>query len=423
MSKSSEEAGGNGPPQDGSGENSGQKDANGIYENRAGTKKIVRVVTVMAYVFSVSFTAILLSAYYVFIWEPPNPKMIQRSRLVSDPQIEYLTHYLPNLRANSSEESLVATGINDGLGKTLNLLERITLRKGREMRSDDGSQGRQTFKDRDDFMEFKYSTTPLVDLRNEVSLSSVYLATAASSAGDLSSLEIGETSSRKTELGEDSPPTEIDLPDNQATSVNVDTTTAYANEPVYSRPTPANTGVYLVKKPYGELREVKKEEKKSGNPHQFANETAQESGGEGETNTPQRLPGITFTKDGTNLSPRPNASSIPPAPSAVDLRGIIYAGLRLKVGNYSHFEVRPGATAKGNGDAIEGGDERRVTEAVISGIPAVSKLDENFDDDRSGEHDDRSGLKEDGNEASTTVSKDRPVYDGRNARERILKRK
>lgn len=53
-------------------------------------KKIIRVVTVMAYLFSVSFVGVLLSAYYIFLWEPSNPKLIQRERLRTDPQMQFL---------------------------------------------------------------------------------------------------------------------------------------------------------------------------------------------------------------------------------------------------------------------------------------------------------------------------------------------
>lgn len=34
------------------------------------TPKIIRVLTVCAYLFTVSFAAILLSIYYLFLWEP-----------------------------------------------------------------------------------------------------------------------------------------------------------------------------------------------------------------------------------------------------------------------------------------------------------------------------------------------------------------
>lgn len=72
------------------------KDTNAeIYENR-GTKKIIRVVTVMAYLFSVSFVGILLSAYYLFLWEPPNPRLIERGRLRADPQMQFLMAPMPS---------------------------------------------------------------------------------------------------------------------------------------------------------------------------------------------------------------------------------------------------------------------------------------------------------------------------------------
>ncbi|XP_071553599.1 uncharacterized protein [Temnothorax nylanderi] len=60
-----------------------------IYENRR-PKKIIRVVTVMAYLLSVSFVGILLSAYYIFLWESPNLRLMQRQRLRTDPQMQFL---------------------------------------------------------------------------------------------------------------------------------------------------------------------------------------------------------------------------------------------------------------------------------------------------------------------------------------------
>ncbi|CAB4059286.1 unnamed protein product [Lepeophtheirus salmonis] len=44
-----------------------------LYEPKQ-DKKFVRCVTVIAYVFSVSFGAILLSLYYIFIWNPYSNK-------------------------------------------------------------------------------------------------------------------------------------------------------------------------------------------------------------------------------------------------------------------------------------------------------------------------------------------------------------
>ncbi|XP_076365778.1 uncharacterized protein LOC143254490 [Tachypleus tridentatus] len=56
------------------GEKTGVKFANEqtrakLYETKK-NKKIVRLMTVMAYVFSVSLAAIVLSLYYVFLWDP-----------------------------------------------------------------------------------------------------------------------------------------------------------------------------------------------------------------------------------------------------------------------------------------------------------------------------------------------------------------
>ncbi|XP_029036384.2 uncharacterized protein LOC114872853 isoform X2 [Osmia bicornis bicornis] len=91
----SKEGGNQDSPQGG---DTSKKDSNAdLYENR-GTKKIIRLVTVMAYMFSVSFVAIVLSAYYLFLWEPPNPKLIRRPvHLSSEPEIQFLLADEPNL--------------------------------------------------------------------------------------------------------------------------------------------------------------------------------------------------------------------------------------------------------------------------------------------------------------------------------------
>jgi hypothetical protein len=43
-----------------------------MYEPKK-VRKIIRVLTVMAYVLSVSLAAIMLSLYYVFLWDPKIP--------------------------------------------------------------------------------------------------------------------------------------------------------------------------------------------------------------------------------------------------------------------------------------------------------------------------------------------------------------
>ncbi|XP_034940887.1 uncharacterized protein inaF-D [Chelonus insularis] len=63
---------------------------NNIYEDRPGTKKIIRIITVMAYLFSVSFIAIVLSAYYIFLWQPPNPRLIYRAHVMDGVHADFL---------------------------------------------------------------------------------------------------------------------------------------------------------------------------------------------------------------------------------------------------------------------------------------------------------------------------------------------
>ncbi|EZA60397.1 hypothetical protein DMN91_010770 [Ooceraea biroi] len=97
MSKENSSSG-EGGPQDTSGPDVPAKDPNAdVYDNR-GPRKIIRVVTVMAYLFSVSFVGILLSAYYIFLWEPPNPRLIR-----AKPQVQFLiaaasSPEMPNLK-------------------------------------------------------------------------------------------------------------------------------------------------------------------------------------------------------------------------------------------------------------------------------------------------------------------------------------
>lgn len=55
---------------DGSSDNSNdQNAANEVYETNK-TSKCVRILTVCAYLICVSLAAIMLSVYYIFLWEP-----------------------------------------------------------------------------------------------------------------------------------------------------------------------------------------------------------------------------------------------------------------------------------------------------------------------------------------------------------------
>ncbi|XP_015439690.1 PREDICTED: uncharacterized protein LOC107194563 [Dufourea novaeangliae] len=102
---SKEESSEEGPQGGGAGE-AGKKDPNAdLYESQ-GHKKLIRFVTVVAYMFSVSFVAIVLSAYYLFLWEPPNPRLLRRPvHLSGEPDVQFLLADPPVL-TNRSEHSI-----------------------------------------------------------------------------------------------------------------------------------------------------------------------------------------------------------------------------------------------------------------------------------------------------------------------------
>lgn len=61
-----------------------------LYEDRE-PKKIIRIITVTAYMVSVSFVGIVLSAYYIFLWHPPNPRLMHAQAISShsEPRIDF----------------------------------------------------------------------------------------------------------------------------------------------------------------------------------------------------------------------------------------------------------------------------------------------------------------------------------------------
>lgn len=56
----------------------GENDKDKMYEPKH-NKKVLRVLTVVAYIFFVSFAAIVLSFYYIVIWQPKLSHHIPRS--------------------------------------------------------------------------------------------------------------------------------------------------------------------------------------------------------------------------------------------------------------------------------------------------------------------------------------------------------
>nr|XP_031825656.1 uncharacterized protein LOC116423967 [Nomia melanderi] len=94
---------------EGGGAEAAKKDPNAdLYESK-GSKKIVRLITVVAYMFSVSFVAIVLSAYYLFLWEPPNPRLMKRPNPLSgEPEVQFLVDDPPGVMSNHQVDQLLA---------------------------------------------------------------------------------------------------------------------------------------------------------------------------------------------------------------------------------------------------------------------------------------------------------------------------
>lgn len=91
---------------EGGGAESSKKEVD-IYESK-GSKKIVRLITVVAYMFSVSFVAIVLSAYYLFLWEPPNPRLMKRPNPLSgEPEVQFLVDDPPSVASRHQVDRLL----------------------------------------------------------------------------------------------------------------------------------------------------------------------------------------------------------------------------------------------------------------------------------------------------------------------------
>ncbi|XP_058801905.1 uncharacterized protein LOC131670375 [Phymastichus coffea] len=62
-----------------------------LFEDRE-PKKIIRIITVTAYMCSVSFVGVVLSGYYIFLWNPPNPRLMhqQVAHAHHEARVDYL---------------------------------------------------------------------------------------------------------------------------------------------------------------------------------------------------------------------------------------------------------------------------------------------------------------------------------------------
>ncbi|XP_078036162.1 uncharacterized protein LOC144469591 [Augochlora pura] len=79
-----------GAPQQGANDPN-KKDPNADLFETKRSKKVVRLITVVAYMVSVSFVAIVLSAYYLFLWVPPDPRLLRRPvHMLGDPDLQFL---------------------------------------------------------------------------------------------------------------------------------------------------------------------------------------------------------------------------------------------------------------------------------------------------------------------------------------------
>lgn len=78
---------------DNSGENPvklpGQEDKEDVFE-KGPNPRLIRLVTVMAYMFAISSTGMSLSIYYIFLWNPPEPKAHIVHKKLTNARPQYL---------------------------------------------------------------------------------------------------------------------------------------------------------------------------------------------------------------------------------------------------------------------------------------------------------------------------------------------
>merc|ERR1739844_425165 len=93
-------------------------DENDPYEPKQ-NKKIVRIMTVLVYVFTVSFGAILLSLYYLFLWDPykntgpPPPTRIPHAQINSPPTPPPSSTTTPNSLDPNSPSTLSDSALDN----------------------------------------------------------------------------------------------------------------------------------------------------------------------------------------------------------------------------------------------------------------------------------------------------------------------
>lgn len=79
----------------------GEDSKDRLYEDRGQNQKAIRILTVAAYVLCVSLVAIMLSLYYIFLWDPSTNQLAAKTQTVADNIV--IPDHLAIQLANKSE--------------------------------------------------------------------------------------------------------------------------------------------------------------------------------------------------------------------------------------------------------------------------------------------------------------------------------
>lgn len=90
------------------GSSPGGDEDNDLYEPKQ-NKKIWRILTVLVYVFTVSFGAILLSLYYLFLWNPYKDAPTGTLKQIPTPSAQAKNAPAPSTPASSEDQTVVST--------------------------------------------------------------------------------------------------------------------------------------------------------------------------------------------------------------------------------------------------------------------------------------------------------------------------
>ncbi|GFR29414.1 uncharacterized protein TNCT_457991 [Trichonephila clavata] len=95
----------------------GETSRSKIYEEKKQNKKLVRLLTVLAYVFSVSLAAIVLSLYYVFLWNPNMQRTNSSDSMVASSQTLQQSQYMQTSLAVTTVPSIQSVASPEERGR------------------------------------------------------------------------------------------------------------------------------------------------------------------------------------------------------------------------------------------------------------------------------------------------------------------